>query len=233
MVYDGSSLSTDCATGSGFADTTLRTEVDTIKTFLVAKFGADWASYTGDDSSDEDIQSEMCGSVDNKLFEYKGVVGHDAAMGLTTPGNYFGVLSENHDGDDIFDGISGLWGTTGSNYRGAGSGANNGAAGGMEIRFKTPTAISSFKAHCIKNDGQTLSCYNNGDYDFTKLSVEYYDNGWKEAHKLDGRHSGDYQGSIVTPPQGHQQALLLRRQPAPERRRCHPHCRNRDSHRLL
>ena len=37
MVYDGSSLSTDCATGSGFADTTLRTEVDTIKTFLVAK----------------------------------------------------------------------------------------------------------------------------------------------------------------------------------------------------
>jgi hypothetical protein len=153
-------------------------------------------------------------------------------MGLTTPGNYFGVLSENDDGDDIFDGISGLWGTTALTTVALAPAATAVllAAWRSGSGLPLPSAHSGLR---IKNDGQFRSCYNNGDCDFIKLSVEYHDNGWKEAHKLDGRHSGDYQGSIVTPPQGHQLALLLRRQPAPERRRCHPYCRNRDYHRLL
>jgi hypothetical protein len=70
----------------------------------------------------------------------------------------------------------------------------------MEVRFAEPTSITEFKAHCIKNDGQTQVCYANGDYDFTALDVQYWDNGWVTAHSLTQRHSGDYEASITNAP---------------------------------
>jgi hypothetical protein len=95
------------------------------------------------------------------------------------------------------DGIVGLWGTPGdgSSYR-----ARGGNAGGMEVRFAVPTVVQDFKAHCIKNNAQTMSCYGDGMYDLKTFKAEYWDEdtgSWVEVHSLDSVVAGNYYGQTV------------------------------------
>jgi hypothetical protein len=107
----------------------------------------------------------------------------------------YGTISCAHHCNDIFDGRTGRWGPDGNTYR-----ASNGRGGGMEIRFDRAVKLDRWNIHCIRNAGSPTSdsgrggvCYANGQYDFTRIEIDYWTSGgWVRAHTLNQRNQRNY-----------------------------------------
>jgi hypothetical protein len=196
LAYDGSKLDTTCALGSAFADPGLESRVLAIEEALNHHLGSDWLSGGGTIGTPA---GDQCFQAEGQDFHFVGVVGKGSDRGITEGGNVFGVLSSYDSvstGSDLLDGTFGLWGTPGqgSSYRAA-----NSHDGGMEVRFAEPTTIKTFKAHCIKNDASTGTCYGNGDYDFQNFAVEYWNgNQWVNVYNLNAVVAGDLEVTMNT-----------------------------------